>query len=170
MDFLELAKERFSCRSLKCTRIDKELIDKIIEAGIAAPTAVNKQPYKIWFMQSPESKERIKEVTRFDFNADTFLVVGSKADDAWVRKYDGKNFADVDAAIVATHMMLEIQDLGLRTTWVGHFNAPKLKELCPQMKGYELIAIFPIGYAAEDGVPSERHEDRRTVEEVVQVL
>ena len=170
MDFLELAKERFSCRSLKCTRIDKELIDKIIEAGIAAPTAVNKQPYKIWYMQSPEAKERIKEVTRFDFNADTFLVVGSKAEDAWVRKYDGKNFADVDAAIVATHMMLEIQDLGLRTTWVGHFNAPKLKELCPQMKGYELIAIFPIGYPAEDGVPSERHEDRRSKEEVIQVL
>ena len=170
MEFLELAKERFSCRSLKCTRIDKKLIDKIIEAGIAAPTAVNKQPYKIWFMQSPEAKERIKEVTRFDFNADTFLVVGSKEEEAWVRKYDGKNFADVDAAIVATHMMLEIQDLGLRTTWVGHFNAPKLKELCPQMNGYELIAIFPIGYAAEDGVPSERHEDRKSVEEVVQVL
>ena len=170
MDFLELAKERFSCRSLKCTRIDKELINKIIEAGIAAPTAVNKQPYKIWYMQSPEAKERIKEVTRFDFNADTFLVVGSKEDEAWVRKYDGKNFADVDASIVATHMMLEIQDLGLRTTWVGHFNAPKLKELCPQMNGYELIAIFPIGYPAEDGVPSERHEDRKSVEEVVQVL
>ena len=170
MEFLELAKERFSCRSLKCTRIDKELIDKIIEAGIAAPTAVNKQPYKIWHMQSPEAKERIKEVTRFDFNADTFLVVGSKEDEAWVRKYDGKNFADVDASIVATHMMLEIQDLGLRTTWVGHFNAPKLKELCPQMNGYELIAIFPIGYPAEDGVPSERHTDRKSVEEVVSVL
>lgn len=170
MDFLELAKERFSCRSLQCTKIDKELIDKIIEAGIAAPTAVNKQPYKIWHMQSPEAKERIREVTRFDFNADTFLVVGSKEDEAWVRKYDGKNFADVDASIVATHMMLEIQDLGLRTTWVGHFDAPKLKELMPQMNGYELIAIFPIGYPAEDGVPSERHADRKSVDEVVKVL
>ena len=170
MDFLDFAKERYSCRSLLCKKIDKELIDKIIEAGMVAPTAVNKQPYKIWIMNSPESKERIKEVTRFDFNADTFLVVGAKMDEAWIRKYDGKNFGEVDAAIVATHMMLEIQNLGLRTTWVGHFNAPLLKELCPKMADYELIAIFPIGYQAEDGVPSERHTDRKSYEEIVEVL
>ena len=170
MDFLDLAKERYSCRSLLCKKIDKQLIDKIIEAGMVAPTAVNRQAFKIWHMDSPEAKERIKEVTRFDFNADTFLVVGAKMDEAWIRKYDGKNFGEVDAAIVATHMMLEIQNLGLRTTWVGHFNAPKLKELCPKMKDYELIAIFPIGYEAEDGGPSERHNIRKSYDEVVSVL
>ena len=90
-----------------------------------------------------------------------------KKDEAWVRKFDNYNFADVDASIVATHMMLEIADLGLGTTWVGHFDEPLLKEEFPEMKDYELIAIFPVGYPAEDAKPAERHNIRRNVEEAV---
>ena len=76
----------------------------------------------------------------------------------------------MDAAIVATHMMLQTADLGLATTWVGHFDAPLLRQLCPEMKDYELIAIFPIGYAADDAEPSPRHTIRKTAEEMTAVL
>ncbi len=170
MEFLELAKQRYSCRKFSDKKVEKELVDKIIEASIVAPTAVNKQPFKIWVMESEEAKENIRQVTKYTFGAETFLVVGYKEDEAWVRKYDNRNFADVDASIVATHIMMEIDDLGLATTWVGHFNAPKLKELCPQMEQYGLIAIFPIGYAAEDATPSPRHSERKGKAEIVEVL
>lgn len=173
MEFLELAKERFSCRKMSDKKVDDALVDKIIEAGILAPTAVNKQAFKIWNIKSEKAKEAIRNSTRFDFSADTFLVVGCKADEAWTRKYDSHNFYEVDGAIVATHMMMEITDLGLYTTWVGHFNAPKLQELCPEMKDYLLIAIFPIGYAQEDdeeAKPNPRHFERKTREELVETL
>ncbi len=170
MEFLELAKKRYSCRKFSDKPVEKTLIDQIIESAIVAPTAVNKQPFKIWVMESEEAKETIRQITRYTFGAETFLVVGYKEDEAWVRKYDSRNFADIDASIVATHMMMEIEDLGLATTWVGYFDAPKLKELCPQMAGYGLIAIFPIGYAAEDAEPSPRHSERRGKEELVEVL
>ena len=42
-DFLELAKARYSCRKIASDPVSEEAIDKIIEAAIAAPTAVNKQ-------------------------------------------------------------------------------------------------------------------------------
>lgn len=77
-----------------------------------------------------------------------------------MRPFDKKNFADVDASIAATHIMLAIEDLGLGTTWVAHFDAPKLKELFPEMADYELVAIFPVGYPAEDAAPSPRHTER----------
>ncbi|MBO4779992.1 MAG: nitroreductase family protein, partial [Selenomonadaceae bacterium] len=67
----------------------------------------------------------------------------------------------------ATHMMLAIQDEGLGTTWVGYFDAPKMQELFPEMKEYELIAIFPVGYPAESAKPSVRHEERRSLDDVV---
>ena len=73
-------------------------------------------------------------------------------------------------SIVATQMMLEITELGLGTTWVGHFDEPLLKEEFPEMKDYELIAIFPVGYPAEDAKPAERHSIRRSVEEAVVYL
>ncbi len=170
MGFLQLAKDRYSCRDLSSKKIEADKLRKIISAGIASPTAVNKQPYKIWLMESEEAKNKIKQVTRFTFGAETFIVLGYKEEEAWVRKYDQRNFGDVDAAIVGTHMMMEIHDLGLATTWVGHFDAPALKELCPEMKDYQLIAIFPIGYPAENAEPSPRHTERKTEAEIVEIL
>lgn len=172
MSFLELAKGRYSCRKFSDRKVERELLDQVIAAGIAAPTAVNTQTFRIWSMDSQTAKENIHAVTHFTFGAQAFLVVGYQEEKAWTREFDHRNFADVDAAIVATHMMLEISDLGLATTWVGHFDAPKLKELYPQMKDYDLIAIFPIGYAAEEkaGQPSERHFVRKSEDELVERL
>ena len=107
MNFLELARERYSCRQLSNRKVEKEKLDKIIEAGILAPTATNAQPYKIWIIESDEAKEKLAKANRYQFGAEVFFVVGAKKDTAWVRKFDNYNFADVDASIVATHMMLE---------------------------------------------------------------
>lgn len=168
MDFKELAEKRYSCRKFTDKKVDKTLIQKIIETANAAPTAVNKQPIKIFNMESADAKAAVSKVTKYTFGADSFLVVGYKEDEGWVRPYDNRPFADVDGAIVATHIMMEIKDLGLDTTWVGFFDAPLLKELCPAMKDYELIAIFPIGYAedSEAGAPSPRHTIRKEIKDI----
>ena len=67
-------------------------------------------------------------------------------------------------------MMLEIHDLGLGTTWVGHFDSSILKEQFPQMQDYEIVALFPVGYPAKDAKPSDWHEITKTKEELVEVL
>lgn len=170
MDFKELAEKRYSCRKFSDRKVEKELLDQIIDTAIKSPTAVNKQPYKIFLMDSEEAKQNLTKVTTFTFGADAFLVVGAKEDEAWVRRFDNRNFADVDASIVATHIMMQITDLGLESTWVGHFDAPLLKEMYPTMNDYDLIAIFPIGYPAEDEEPSSKHFERKTREEVLEVL
>lgn len=170
MTFLELAEKRYSCRKFSDKKVEKEKIEQIIRAGIAAPTAVNKQPYKIFCLESEEVKEKLKQVTQFTFGADTFLLVAADPSEAWVRPSDERNFADVDAAIVATHMMLAIEDMGLSTTWVGYFDEPLLKKLCPELKDYDLLAIFPVGYGAETAKPSHLHFQRREMKDVVEIL
>lgn len=170
MEFNELIRERFSCRALSDREIPHESMNRIFEAARLAPTAVNKQPFKVWAIESPDARAKLAETTGYTFGAGVFLVIGSKADEAWVRPDDDLNFADVDAAIVATHIMLAIHNEGLRATWVGKFNTPKLKELFPVMKGYNLIALFPVGYPTEKGVPSPRHKERKSAVDIVQIL
>lgn len=170
MTFNELAKKRYSCRKLTATPVEQEKIDAIIEAGLAAPTAVNKQPFRIWVAKSPDAVKAIHAVTKFTFGAGVFFIVGAKREEAWVRPADNANFADVDATIAATHMMLAIEDQGLATTWVGHFDAPKLQELVPALAGCNLVAIFPVGYADAAAEPSPRHAERKSAAELVTVL
>jgi len=167
MTFINLAKERYSCSSISDKPVEPEKTEQIIQAGLLAPTAVNKQPFHIWVLTKDEDIEKVKQTTRCDFGAKLFFVIGAKKEEAWVREYDQRNFADVDASIVATQMMLEIEDLGLATTWVGHFDAPKLMALFPEMNGYDLIAMFPTGYANKDAKPSPKHDVRKSAEESV---
>ena len=170
MDFKQLAAERYSCRQFTDQKVDDALVEQIIATANLAPTAVNKQPFKIFWMKSEKAQQDIHAVTRFTFGAQTFLVVGYKNEEGWVRSFDQHPFAETDASIVATHMMLEITNLGLATTWVGYFDEPKLKSMYPEMQDYTLTAIFPIGYAAEEGGPSPRHEMRKSHEEILVTL
>ena len=170
MDFLTLAHERYSCRKFSDTPVEQEKIDKIIESAIAAPTAVNFQPFKIWIIRNPEDIEKVAQTTAYTFQAPMIFAVGGKPEEAWVRKYDSKNFVDIDASIVASHMMLEIHELGLGTTWVGSFDERKLKELIPAMDGYNIVALFPTGYPAAEAHPAKLHTIRKAREVLVEEL
>jgi len=168
LDFLELAKKRFSCRKFTEQPVEDEKIEKLLEAAIAAPTAKNLQPFHIWVIKSAEAIAKVNETTKCGFGAKVMLVLGGKAEDGWVRPHDGRNFQDVDTAIAATHIMLEAEALGLGTTWVGFFDADKMKERFPEMKDYDLTAIFPIGYPSCE--PAERHFERKSKEKIVTEL
>ncbi len=170
MEFQTLIKNRYSCRQFSDKKVEPHLIETIIEAGRIAPTAINTQPFKIFWLSSPQAKEAIRKACDYTFDADNFLLVGYQEADGWQRHFDKRNFADVDASIVATHMMLATQNLGLHTTWVAYFDVKLLQELCPQMQGYDLIALFPIGYATEDAVPSPRHFQRKQTAEILEIL
>ena len=131
MNFTTLAKERYSCRKISSRPIESEKLEAIKQAAITAPTAHNFQPLKVWLIQSPEALEKIKSVTQQKFlhTSPACFIVGSNASQGWVREEDSMNFADVDASIVATHIMLAIQDEGLATTWIGNFSPEKIKEV-----------------------------------------
>lgn len=172
-DFLQLARDRYSVRKFDPSKpVTDEQLESILKAAEFAPTAVNYQPVKVWVFRSTEAKEKLLSCTKMKFIGDApyILAVGGKAEGAWVRPFDQKNFSEIDAAIVSTQIMLEIHDLGLGSTWIGHFDAPAVKEMFPEMAEYELVALFPVGYAAEDAAPSERHEKSKPREELVSVL
>ena len=172
MNFIELVKSRYSCRKFSEKNVEDEKLNAILQAAIAAPTAKNVQPVKIWVIKSTGSLEKIKSCTPFQWMKEVpaVLAVGGTENGAFVRPSDNRNFEDIDAAIVATHIMLAVEAEGLGTTWVGYFDVPKVKELFPEMKDYDLIALFPIGYPADDAMPADRHYIRKSVSEAVSFI
>ena len=169
-DFLQLAHDRYSVRGFDGRDIPQEDIDKIIEAGIAAPTGVNFQPFKIWVFRSAEAREKLVSCTKMKFiePAKVIFAVGADPSHAWNRPFDGKNFADIDAAIVITHMMLEIHELGYGSTWIGHFDPDALAGYFPETKDYSMVGLLPVSGIAME--PSERHGKRKPSEELVTEL
>lgn len=172
MEFFTLVKERYSCRKFSDKPVEEEKLNQILEAGRLAPTAKNVQLVKIWVIRSDDALAKVKASTPFKWmeNVKLIIAVGGTTENAFVRPSDNRNFEDVDASIVATHIMLAVHDLGLGSTWVGFFDTPKLKEAFPEMKDYDLVALFPIGYPADDAEPSDRHSVRKDKSELVKYI
>ena len=157
MEFNTVIQNRYSCRSFAARTVEQDKVDRILEAGRIAPTAVNKQPVHVWAVTNPGTLDAIKGVTRSNYGAPVLLVVGCRPASAWVRRYDAKNGAEVDATIVSTYLMLAAENEGLATLWVGSFDPAGLAGILPGTEGYELVAMINVGYPAEGSAPSAMH-------------
>ena len=167
MEYGQLIRDRYSVRQFSDRTVEDEKLAAILEAARVAPTAVNKQPQRILVLRSADGMEKLKTCTPYTFNAPMALIVCRRKDEAWVRPYDGDNSGVIDASIVGTHIMPAAHDLGLGTTWVGHFDPPFLRRAFNLPDDVEPVAIFPLGYPAADAKPSHLHGKRRSVADTV---
>lgn len=58
---------RYSVRKLSDRPKSDQQIESILKAAQIAPTAVNKQPFKIWALQTPEALKHAAECAKFDY-------------------------------------------------------------------------------------------------------
>lgn len=167
MDFIELAKERYSLRSFDTKKVEKEELDLILKAGQLAPTAANHQPQRILVVESDEALDKLKTCTIYHFNAPLALIVCADRNEAWKRSYDGKIHTDIDGSIVATHIMLQAADIGLGTTWVGHFDPIAVRSAFDLPENLEPVCILPLGYPSNAAKPNPNHQKRKDISQTV---
>lgn len=167
MDFLQLAKDRYSVRKFADKQVEQEKIDLILQAGQVAPTAVDKQPQRILVINEPAQLAKLKDCTPYHFHAPLAFLICYDKTASWARDYDNQEMGCVDASIVACHMMLQITAIGLGSTWVGHFDPVKIKELFQIPANFVPVALFPAGYLADTSKPSHLHEKRLELAETV---
>ena len=171
MDFITLAKNRYSVRSYSEKQIEKDKINKILEAAYIAPSAKNKQSARVYVVQSEEGIEKLRALTRCVYNAPTVMIIGYEESEQYVNEMEeGIVSGQQDASIVATHMMLEATELGIGSVWVDGFPNTKTAEVFNLPKSVKLICLMPMGYAADDVKPSPMHEKCRPIEEMVKTL
>ncbi len=167
MGFLKLAKKRFSVRSFNTAPIEAEKIEKILTAGNVAPTAANRQPFKILVIQTKEGLKKV-EKTANTYGAPLVLIICANHSQAWVRPFDNYNLADTDASIVTTHMMLAAADLDLGSLWIGYFNPYILCQNFNIKSDLTPLNVLAIGYNQGEDLSPDRHSaTRKDLTEIV---
>ena len=86
---------------------------------------------------------------------------------SWKREYDDADLGTVDASIVGSHIMFQVADMGLGTTWIAHFDPAKVCDAYNLPDNIIPVAIFPIGYPHPDCVPAPGHTKRCDVSELI---
>ncbi len=166
MSFYDLAHERYSVRKFSDRPVEQEKLDRMLEAARVAPTAVNYQPQRIVVIRG-EGIERLKKCTRMLFGASTAIIVGYDKNESW-KDPQGKDNGDIDAAIVANHIMFTAWEMGIGSTWTGHYNKAALVEEFQIPEYFEPTVILPLGYPADDAKPHPvLHTSRKPLAETV---
>lgn len=166
-DFLKLVEERYSVRKFDNKKVEQEKIDLILEAARVAPTACNFQPQRILVLDEEETLNKLKNCTPYHFDAPLAFLICYDNSVNWKRRYDNKDAGDIDASIVTTHMMLEITNLGLGSTWVGSFDPKAVIKEFNLPDNYVPVSLLPTGYPAADAEPFPGHFKRLDKEQTV---
>lgn len=167
MNFIELAKERFSVREFSPRPVEDEKIKKILDAAKVAPTAVNYQPQKLYVIKSTEAMEKLAGCRNI-FGAPLAVIICYDDTLSWKNSRDnGHDSGEVDASIVTTHMMLQAWELGIGSCWIGAFNPQEISEAFGIPANEHPVAILPLGYPADGCKPSDRHTAYRADEEII---
>ncbi|MGL5313527.1 MAG: nitroreductase family protein [Peptostreptococcaceae bacterium] len=171
MKFMELAKKRFSVRKYSDKQVEKELIDKVLESALIAPTAKNNQPQRIYVLQSDEAFSKLDKLTHCRYGAKTVLLFTYNEDETWKNPLeDGVHSGFEDVSIVATHVMLRATELNLNTTWCNLFSNTELEKAFELPNNEKVVLVMPIGYKAEDSEPAPMHYNKKELDCIVKYL
>jgi nitroreductase len=137
--------------------VEGEKLQQVLEAARLAPTAANRQPFQIIVIHTAGRESDLGRIYRSKWFVQPPLVLAvcGWPEQAWTRG-DGKNFCDVDAAIVMDHITLAAAELGLGTCWIGAFDALAAREVLDLPEDVEPIVFTPLGYPADEPRPKQR--------------
>lgn len=167
MDFLQLAKTRYSVRKYEEKKVEEEKLEKILEAGRVAPTGANTQPQKLIVITREEGLTKLKRGANV-YGAPVAIIVCEDHSTSWKRPFDKKDIAEIDVTIVTTHMVLEATELGLGSIWICYFDPKIIREEFNIPDNMEPVNIIGIGYGAGEPDSPDRHNiARKPLEDTV---
>ncbi len=167
MEALECMLTRSSVKKYKSDPVPKELMDKIIEAGLAAPSGLNKQAAIILAVTDKQVRDELSAINagkdpfkRADpfYNAPCVLVVLA----------DKSVFTSIyDGTLVMENMMLAAHALGLGACWIHRaketFEMPEGKAILQKLgisEEYEGVGNCIVGYPDKEFPVKPTKENR----------
>ena len=171
---LELINKRQSDRAYLSNPIEKDKLERILEAGRLAPSACNAQPWKFIVVNQQELKNKIADCTsskilgmnHFTKQAPIHIVIVEEKANFTSNAgslIKNKQFPLIDIGITAEHICLQAAAEGLGTCMLGWFDEPKVKKLLNIPKSKRVPLIITLGYPANE----TREKRRKNVNDIV---
>lgn len=173
--FNQLVHQRRSIRNYSDKLVEKEKIVQCIEAARVAPSAENVEPWRFVILTEPELKERfcndafsgVYSFTKWAAKAPVIIVILAKPDilaNRIGKQIQGTNYYLIDIGIAGEHLVLQAQELGLGTCWIGWFNATKTQKFFNIPSSYKVVSLISMGYPQNTPMKEKK---RKKLEEIM---
>ena len=167
-EFYELVNKRQSTRAFDTARsVDRETINRILEAARLSPSACNAQPWHFIVVDEPELKNKVADaasarllgMNHFTKQAPVHIIVVEEK----VNLSSGigglvkdKHFAFLDIGIATAHICLAAEAEGLSTCILGWFAEKKMKSLLNIPENKRVVLDIVLGHPAQPLRPKKR--------------
>lgn len=156
MNVLDAVRTRRAVRVFSEKKIEKEKLNRILEAGRLAPSASNEQRTKCIVVDSPQIIAQLAKACMGQKSVKTASVVLVICADGDRKMQCGQSARTMDCAIAASFMRLEAVEQGLQGCWLGLYKENKVREILSIPEEYIIAAVLPIGYPLNDGEQTEK--------------
>lgn len=154
MDVMTAIRERRSVRKYEEREIPKEVVDRLAEAALSAPSSGNLQSRKFFFITRREPKTQLARAALDQwFIAEAPLAIVACADTHIARSYGQRGrelYAVQDATASVENILIAAVGLGLGACWVGAFRENQVAEGLDLPIHLRPVAIVAVGYPAEN--------------------
>lgn len=166
MSVLEVIRQRRSVRAYKKDPIPEESLFRVLEAARLAPSGKNLQPWKFVIVQDGALKKKLAKASNaqeFIAKAPLIIVACGFPDECYRAMGRYMKSWPVDVSIALEHLILQAQEEGLGTCWIGSFEEEEVKSLLSVPPDVKVLALTPLGYPAEE--PDFR--GRKSLEKII---
>lgn len=175
MDFMEIAKQRQSCRAYDPDHaVENEKLEAVLQAARLAPSACNSQPYRFTVCRGEKAKEVAAAtqgmgMNKFASQAPVLIVVSEGAyskSAAMGARVKNNDYRSIDIGITVAYLTAEATAQGLSTCILGWLDDGKLRQACDLDSPARLV--ITLGYAAEGD--KLREKKRKEIGELVKFM
>lgn len=175
-DFLELCKQRQSCRNFSGAPVEHEKLVKCLEAGRLTPSGCNSQPWSFVVAQTPEVVAEVAKCAQqmnmnsYVSKATAFIVVleeHAKLLPSISCLLDSQYFAKGDLGAATLQICLEAESLGLGTCILGVYDREKLCSILNIPAEKHFAALIAVGYSADNVVREKIRKPLDTISRFV---
>lgn len=165
MEFTEVVTRRESIRKYDGRKPSEEQLDAILEAGRWAPTAFNRQPQRVFILESEEALAKMDQVHPCRYGAKLVLLVCG--DSTAAAGHGANSTAATDATIAATQMLLAACNAGVDSVWAGVHEPEKVREVFGFPETMIPICFIDLGFRPEGFKGNRDHGKKNPLEAMV---
>lgn len=173
--FQRIVIQRRSVRRYLDQHVEREKILTCIEAARLAPSADNVQPWRFLIIDDPQVKQAFSKeafagiyfISRFAAKAPVLILILARLDiiaNRIGKQIQGIHYYLIDIGIAGEHIVLQAEELGLGTCWIGWFNIRRTRTFFKIPRKYKIVSLLSMGYYEKKPT---REKKRREMEEIV---
>ena len=172
--FQQLVRSRRSIRRYLPKPVEREKIIACLEAARLAPSAENAQTWRFLVVDDPELKASFSKkafsgiyyACRFAAEAPVLILILAKLD--FLANRLGKQvqkvpFFMIDIGIAGEHIVLQAEELGLGTCWIGWFSMRRTRKFFKIPRKYKIMSLLAMGYYEKK---PKREQERKPLDEI----